>query len=125
MLYNIKFTIIFSSLFLLIFFNEGCGHKGGNPVLNYLQNSELKFSNKTQRDNIMEAARDILLISVDDLKKRRYKDYDGNEGQWDLQTLLTKHFVPKKQGLAWGDDFYNDVKQDSVQSIFSSILAKY
>jgi hypothetical protein len=114
-----------SLLILILIFISGCEKKGGNPVFNYLTNSDLKFDNKIQRDNIMQACKDILMYAPDDLKQKRYKDYDGNEDQWDLQTLFAKHFVPKKQGLSWGDDFYHDVKQDSVKSFVSHILVTY
>lgn len=119
-----KIFLLFT-LVVSIFLYSGCGKKGGNRVLNYLKNSELKFDNKIQRDNIMDAGKDVILLSSDDLKLRRYKDYDGNENQWDLQTLFTKHFVPKKPGLDWGDDFYHEVKQDSVQAFMSHILVTY
>lgn len=105
--------------------STGCGKKGGNPVADYLRNSELNYSNKQQRDVVMQAARDVSMLSSDDLKKEKYTDDSGNERSWDLQTLFTRRFVPKKSGLSWGDDFYHDVKADSVLMVMSYILTTY
>jgi hypothetical protein len=116
---------LFLLIIILILFNAGCSKKGGNPVLYYLKNSELKYDNKMQRDNIIRACTDAIMYAPEDLKKKRYKDYEGNEDRWDLQTLLTKHFVPQKLNLTWGDNFYEDVKQDSVKAIFSYIIVSY
>lgn len=114
-------------LFILtaFIFNTGCGRKGGNPVLYYLKNSDLTYYNKMQRDNIMRACSDVLRLSYDDLKKSKYKDFDGNEDKWDMQELFAKCFVPKKSGLNWGDDFYHDVRDDSVKAILGNILITY
>lgn len=119
-----KRLVIYTVVVILIALG-GCGKKSGNPVLNYLKNSTLKFDSKVQKDNIMLGLRDVLMLSSEDLEKMRYKDYDGNEGQWTLQTLFTKHFVPKQQGLSWGDDFYHDVKQDSVLTMIGQIMTPY
>ena len=103
----------------------GCGKKGGNPVADYLRNSQLTYSNKQQRDVVMLAARDVSMLSSSDLKKEKYTDDSGNEHSWDLQTLFDHRFVPKKSGLSWGSDFYTDVKADSVLMVMSYILTTY
>jgi len=117
--------IILLSFLLLFIFTIGCGNKGGNPVLNYINNSQLTYYNKGQRDNIMKACSDVLRLSYDDIKKSKYKDFDGNEDRWNLQELFTKCFVPRKTGLIWGDNFYNDVREDSVKAILGTILVTY
>ena len=116
------------ALILLIYSfctDAGCGRKGGNPVADYLRNSQLTYSNKQQRDVVMLAARDVTMLSSEDLKKERYTDDSGNERQWDLKTLFDHRFVPKKSDLSWGNDFYHDVKADSVLFVMSYILTTY
>ena len=129
---NTNFIVIMQKNFFYIFIIllsiyivNGCGHKGGNPVWNYLKNSELKYDNKTSRDNIKQACKDVVMLSPDDLKKIRYKDVEGSNEECDLQALFTKHFIPKKAGLSWGDDFYHDVKQDSIKSFLTNIYYTY
>jgi hypothetical protein len=112
--------------FLLIILFTGCSKdKGPNPVLNYVQNSELTYDNKTQRDNIFMAMKDIVALSSKDLEKMRYQDDMGKENQWDLKQVFNRHFKPKKQGLEWGDNFYEDVKDPQVQAIAAHILVTY
>ena len=118
--YTALITLII--IFFIVF--SGC-QKKENKVLIYLQNSELKFDNKTQRDNVFQAMKDCFIYSEDELKTRRYKDYTGKEGQWDLPTVLYSHFAPNKTGLTLGDDVYHDVKEPEVQIIFLKLLGKY
>jgi hypothetical protein len=116
--------LFFTSLLIILL--TGCSKdKGPNPVLNYVQNSELTYDNKIQRDNIFTAMKDIVALSSEDLEKMRYKDDAGNDNQWDLKQLFNRHFKPKKQGLVWGDNFYEDVKDPQVQAIAAHILVTY
>lgn len=110
----------------LLFVGQGCQKKSGpNPVLEYLNNSQLKFDNKVQRDNVKEAMMDILTLDKQYLEERRYKDFDGTEGKWDLKMLIENHFIPNKPGLTLGDDFYSDVKSDSVMVFFGKLYMIY
>ena len=124
---NIKKTKFSISILLILFLAigfSGC-QKKENQVLIYLQNSELHFDSKVQRDNVFQAMKDCFIYSEDELKTRRYKDYEGKDNQWDLPAVLYHHFAPKKQGLTLGDDVYHDVKQPEVQIIFLNYLGKY
>lgn len=121
---KIKNLIIFLLIFFIVLVSA-CGKKGGNPVLNYLNNAQLKFDNKIERDNILKACNDGLKLSTSDLKEIKYKDDSGKEDQWSLQTLFNNHFIPDKPGLSWGNNFYEDLKQDSVQVILYKIIITY
>ncbi len=117
------------SLFIvlgLLLVVQGCQKKTGpNPVLEYLNNSQLKFDNKVQRDNVKEAMMDILTLDKLYLEEKKYKDLEGNEGKWDLKTLIENHFIPNKPGLTLGDNFYDDVKSDSVMVYFGKLYMVY
>jgi hypothetical protein len=119
-----KNTVILLIIIFSIFFSP-CNNQSGNPVYNYLKNSDLKFENKIQRDNILRACNDALKLSSADLEEMKYQDDSGNDYQWTLQTLFNKHFIPKKEGLSWGNDFYHDIKQDSVKGILYKIITTY
>lgn len=99
----------------------GCG-KSGNPVANYLENAELQYEGKIQEDNILTALNDILNATEEQLKSKRYKDYTGEEDQWDLPTLIYKHFVPDGKGKTLGNNFYHDVKAEEAQKKITDIL---
>lgn len=112
---------------LLIFFLfpgmvlTGC-KKGENSVLKYFENAELQYEGKLQEENIITALNDILHLSEEELKNKRYKDYTGKEDRWDLPTLIYKHFVPDKKGKSLGNNFYHDVKSKEVQRNIKQIL---
>ncbi|MCD4783612.1 MAG: hypothetical protein K8T10_07250 [Candidatus Eremiobacteraeota bacterium] len=93
-----------------------------NPVFLYLKNVELQYEGEVQKENIKTALQDILTLTLDQLKKKRYRDYKGKENQWDLPTLIEKHFVPAKSGITLGDNFYKDVKSMEVQNEVKIIL---
>ena len=118
-----KYYIPVILIVILIF--QGCGHKGPNPVLGYIKNSQLKFSNKMQRDVVKEAMYDILTLDKGYLEDRRYKDSEGNDNKWDLRQVVQNYFVPKKPGYSLGDDFYTDVKADSVMVEIANLYMKY
>ncbi|MBU3918907.1 hypothetical protein KKC63_03335 [Patescibacteria group bacterium] len=95
-----------------------------NPVADYLKGAELQCE-EIQRENIAVAFNDVLNLSAEELKEKRYKDYTGKENQWDLPTLIYKHFVPVPPVVHLGDDFFNDVKLEEAQEEIRQILEKH
>ncbi len=116
------YLFLFITIFLAL---SGCERKVANPVLEYVKNSQLQFSNKVQRDDIKAAMYDILTLDKKFLEEQKYRDSSGTEGQWDLKKMMTVYFVPSKPGLTLGDDFYTDVKADSVMVEVAKIYMKY
>lgn len=112
-------------IFSLIFILQGCEHKKPNPVLGYIKNSQLKFSNKMQRDVVKEAMLDILTLDKEYLEDRRYKDSEGNDNKWDLRQIVQNYFVLNEPGHSLGDNFYSDVKADSVMVEIGKLYMKY
>jgi hypothetical protein len=107
------------------FIIQGCSSKNANPVLHYIKNSQLTFSNKMQRDVVKEAMLDILTLDEKYLVDMRYKDSNGNDSAWNLQQVVQFYFVPNKPGVSLGDDFYSDVKDDSVMVEIGRLYMKY
>ena len=108
-------------IFYLITVLSGCKNSE-NSVLEYFKNAELQYENESQKNNIITALNDILNLTEDELKTERYKDYAGKEKQWDLPTLIYKHFVPDRKGKSLGNNFYHDVKKEEVQKSIRHIL---
>ena len=122
----LNYRKIYLFFFLILFIGiSGCEKKGANPVLDYVKNSQLKFSNKVQRDDIKGALYDILTLDKKYLEQQKYRDSSGTEGQWDLKKLMSNYFVPTKPGLTLGNNFYEDVKADSVMVEVARIYSKY
>ena len=93
-----------------------------NPVLEYFENAELQYEGKTQEDNIVSALNDILVLSERELKLKKYKDYEGNKGKWDLPTFVAKYFVPGKKEKTLGSNFYHYVKTGEMKKRILKIL---
>ncbi len=96
-----------------------------NPVTEYLKGIELQYETEIQKESIIVALNDILKLSSEQLKEKRYKDYTSEEDQWDLPTLIYRYFVPDRQGKSLGDNFYYDVKSEEVQKQIKQILELY
>jgi hypothetical protein len=103
-------------------FAEGKARR--NPVANYLRGAELQCETDEQRANIVTALNDALTLPGKSLAARRYKNYQGQEGQWDLPTLIYRHFVPDHAGAILGDHFYRDVKAREAQEVIRQILQR-
>ena len=93
-----------------------------NPVAEYFEGAELQYEGEDQKENIVTSLNDILSLSEEELQQRRYKDYEGKENQWDLPTLIYRHFVPAWPGVTLGDDFFHDVKLEEAQKQVEQIL---
>jgi len=115
-------------VFLLLLTVLGSGLAEGkprrNPVANYLRGAELQCETDEQKANIATALNDALTLPGDTLAVRRYKNYQGQEGQWDLPTLIYRHFVPDHQGAMLGKHFYRDVKAKEAQEVIRQILER-
>ncbi len=98
-----------------------------NLVVEYLKDAELQCET-VQKENIATALNDILDLSEEQLKERRYQDYMGKENQWDLPTLIYRHFAPIgppiRPGVNLGNNFFHDVKSEEVQKQVKEILKK-
>lgn len=120
---NRKFYILIISIF--IFSLQGCSQKTANPVLHYIKNSQLTFSNKMQRDVVKAAMLDILTLDTKYLEEMKYKDSNGKDSTWNLRQVVQFYFVPNKPGVSLGNDFYSDVKDDSVMVEIGKLYMKY
>jgi hypothetical protein len=64
-----------------------------NPVVAYLRGAELQCES-SQVPNIRQALDDLVTLPATTLRARRYSDYSGTAGAWDLPRVLRSHFVP-------------------------------
>ncbi len=98
--------------------------EGKNLVVDYLTTAELQYEGGIQKQNIYAALNDILYLSEQEIRHKRYKDYNGKEEQWDLPTLIYRHFVPSQQGKTLGNNFYRDIKLEDVREQVENIIDK-
>jgi len=96
--------------------------QGENPLQGYLENVEVQYENSQQLGNIINALRDALKLPAKELSEKRYCDYTGKAGTWDLRAVLENHFMPDETGKTLGPDFYAQVKTKEVQTRLRQIL---
>ncbi len=113
--------VVVMSFCLVLFLNW---NNRENTFCQYLSNAEIQFEGKIQKENIKQALQDMLGLSIKQLKKKRYKDYQGKPKQWDLKTLIYKHFVPDKKYNKLGRHFFRNIKSDCAQKIINKLLSK-
>ena len=111
--------IIFA-IFLLMFLSNCTGSE--NTTANYFNDAELQYEGNVQKENIMTALNDILTLPEEELKNKRYKDYTGKINQWDLETLIYKHFIPDNNGKTLGNNFYHDIKSEEVKKQIKQMM---
>ena len=99
-----------------------CG-KAENPVAEYFENAELQYEGEVQKENILTALNDILCLSEDELRARRYKNYTGKDDEWDLPTLIVRHFVPDEKKTL-GNNFYHDIKTKEMREKIEKMIAQ-
>ena len=92
-----------------------------NHVASYLKNAEMQCECAYQGENIKLALTDALTLPADSLKFKRYNDYTGKKGEWDLPTLIEAHFLPE-QGNFLGTNFYNDIKKEESLNYIKKFL---
>ncbi len=108
---------------LLLMTGLVCSHRV-NPVADFLKNAELQYEGKAQEETVAAALNDILSLPEEALKSRRYSDYAGTKDQWDLPTLISRHFVPDRKGKNLGSVFYRDVRSDEARREVGKILER-
>lgn len=91
-------------------------------LVDFLEGAQVQYESEAQRLTILGALEDSLALSVQDLRDRRYRDDQGNEGQWDLRTLVTRHIVPDSREKSPGFHFYDDVKSPAAMAGIETLI---
>jgi len=87
-------------------------------VATYMRGAELQKETNPQRAEIRRALRDMLREDPGDpdwLKRQRYADHQGHEGQWSVTTLIQKYFVPSRPASLDESTFFQDVGAPEAQ----------
>ena len=75
-----------------------CRDKGPNTVVVYLQGAERQSEDLDQRREIEKALNDMLTLTPDELRARRYANYQMEPGAWTIIQFLHRYFVPRSHG---------------------------
>ena len=97
-----------------------------NPIVSYLRGAELQCEDDAQRANIHRAFEDLATLPAAELRARRYADYQGTPGAWDLPRVLRSHFVPSNPHDAGivddPDAFWAAADSDEVRALAREVL---
>jgi hypothetical protein len=99
-----------------------CRDKGPNTVVAYLQGADQQFENANQGREIEKALNDMLTVSPDELRKRRYANYQMQPGAWTIIDVLHKYFLPSKPVGLNQRQFYQDVADPAAQAVIRAHL---
>ena len=95
---------------------------GPNTVVAYLQGADQQFENASQGREIEKALNDMLSLGPDELRKRRYADYQMEPGTWTITDILRKYFLPQKPTGLDEDRFYKDVAKPEAKAVIREHL---
>jgi hypothetical protein len=107
-----------------------CSHqsaqtRGDNEVVLYLAQAERQSETDDQRREVRRALEDLLTLPPDQLRQRRYADYQMHPNQWTLPTLLMRHFVPPELHSIDTEALYRDaqapIAKDAIRAQIRAI----
>lgn len=97
-----------------------------NPIVRYLRGAELQAEDEAQVANIHRAFEDLVALPTAELRARRYADYQGTPGAWDLPRVIRSHFVPESRENAGivddPDAFWAAADSDEVRALAREML---
>jgi hypothetical protein len=95
-----------------------------NYTTGYLKNSELQYETYLQKDILEGVFSDILKLPISKLKEKKYPDYTGSKDQWDISQVFLRYIVPDSLNKSLRENFYEELKTDTVQAIIQRMLDK-
>jgi len=93
-----------------------------NTVEDYLNGAEEQAEDDDQRAVIKRAFVDMLYEPVDNLRKKRYPDYQMHPHKWPITEVLYRYIVPDPLIDFDGDEFFRDVKKPEAREMVQKWL---
>jgi hypothetical protein len=90
-----------------------------NEVVVYLKGAERQAETNDQRLEIRRALVDLASLPVDQLRGRRYADYEMRTGKWTLATLLARYFVPSEPHVLNEETLYRDAQLPEARAVIN------
>lgn len=93
-----------------------------NHVYEFLKGAELQCEDE-QRPEVKQVLNDLLTLSGDGLKKKRYKNYKGQK-EWTAAYFIERHFVPNSNKSLNQKKFYDELSDPRVKQVIQEYLEK-
>jgi len=87
-----------------------------------LKQSEIQYETDEQKRIIINVLNDMLSLSSEELKNKKYPNYSNQIDTWDLPTVIERYFVPNNDTLLFEEDFYSNIKTNEVQEIIKDLI---
>jgi hypothetical protein len=100
------------------------GNKDTNSVVAYFKDAELQAETDDQRQQIKLVLSDIISLNADELRVKRYPDYQNAPGQWDVIRFLKAYFVPATPMELTPAAFFDDFKKPEAVTVIQEQLNK-
>ena len=94
-----------------------CQHARPKTVVVFLQGADQQWETQEQGREIDKALTDMLTLSPDELRGRRYANYQMQPGAWTVIELLHRYFVSRGQAYIDEKNFYHDVTDPAAQAV--------
>ena len=110
------------TLFCVIVAQFACREAGENTVVANLKGADQQWETVESAREIERALNDMLTLSPDELRRRRYANYQMDPGAWTIIELLHRYFVPLKPLYVDKDRFYRDVTAVEARAVIRAQL---
>jgi hypothetical protein len=94
-----------------------------NSVALFLEGAERQCETSEQLHEIRQALIDMLELSSEQLREKRYATYRMEPDAWTAPELLERYFVPQAGAFLDRESFYRDVKAPAAQAAIRKQLA--
>lgn len=85
-----------------------------NHLYQYLEGAELQYETIENKEEIRHVLNDMLHLSSDELKRKKYKNYRGIT-EWPAHYVIERYFVPNSQKFLDKDTFYEELAEPKTK----------
>jgi hypothetical protein len=96
---------------------SACYHSRPNTVVTFLQGAEQQWETQEQGREIEKALNDMLALKPDELRNRRYANYQMQPGAWSIIELLHRYFVSRGPVYLDENRFYQDMTDPAAKAV--------
>ena len=91
-------------------------------LLDFLDGVKINYQDETQKETLIQALEDVMDLSIEELKKPRYKNDLGEPNKWDLSIVFAARFIPNQPNKTLGDNFFEEIQTSEVKTSLKEIL---
>lgn len=108
----------------MLIYMDGCSMfpEKERQTAKYFNGVEVQYENDIQKETIVQVLNDILNMSGEELRRKKYPNYVGEKDAWYLPKIIYSYFVTDDSQKTLGDNLYSEIKTDEVQIKIKKLL---